>query len=158
MTASSFVKSLEEGRSSGKKRMKYESFALLFSQLWRSQFIALVGNVFIAFPVALIGVWVIDLLGDINIAETKSEKILKDIHPFQSLAIFHAAIAGVYLFLSGIIAGSVSNSIKHNRIPFRIKEHQLLKVVLGKHKSTKIANFVESKYAGISSNFWFGVF
>lgn len=158
MTASSFIKSLEEGRSSGKKRMKYESFAILFSQLWRSQFIAFVGNVFMAFPVALIGIWIIDLLGDINIAETKSEKILKDIHPFQSLAIFHAAIAGVYLFLSGIIAGSVSNSIKHNRIPFRIKEHPLLKVVLGKQKSTKIANFIESKYAGISSNFWFGVF
>jgi site-specific recombinase len=158
MTASSFIKSLEEGRSSGKKRMKYESFAILFSQLWRSQFIAFVGNVFMAFPVALMGIWIIDLLGDINIAETKSEKILKDIHPFQSLAIFHAAIAGVYLFLSGIIAGSVSNSIKHNRIPFRIKEHPLLKVVLGKQKSTKIANFIESKYAGISSNFWFGVF
>ena len=158
MTASSFIKSLEEGRKSSKKTMKYESFAILFSQLWRSQFIAFVGNVFMAFPVALIGVWIIDLLGDTNIAEAKSEKILKDIHPFKSLAILHAAIAGVYLFLSGIIAGSVSNRIKHNRIPFRIKEHPLLKVVLGKKKATKIANFIDSKYAGISSNFWFGVF
>jgi site-specific recombinase len=158
MTASSFVTSLEEGRISGKKRMKYESFAILFSQLWRSQFIAFVGNVFMAFPVALLGVWVIDLLGETNIAEAKSEKILKNIHPFKSLALLHAAIAGVYLFLSGVIAGSVSNRIKHNRIPFRIKEHPLLKVVLGKNKTSKIADFVASKYPGISSNFWFGVF
>jgi len=158
MTASSFITSLEEGRSSGKKRMKYASFAILFAQLWRSQFIAFVGNVFMAFPVALLGIWVIDLLGDINIAEAKSEKILKDIHPFKSLAILHAAIAGVYLFLSGVIAGSVSNRIKHNRIPFRIKEHPLLKVVLGKDKTSRMADFVAAKYSGISSNFWFGVF
>jgi len=158
MTASSFIKSLEEGRSIGKKRTRYDSFAVLFSQLWRSQFIAFVGNVFMAFPVALLGVWVIDLVGGINIAEVKSEKILKDIHPFQSLAILHAAIAGVYLFLSGVIAGSVSNRIKHNRIPFRIKEHPLLKVVLGRKKTTKIASFIASNYAGISSNFWFGIF
>lgn len=158
MTASTFIKTLKADGSSRKKNMKYESFALLFSQLWRSQFIAFVGNVIIAFPVAIIGVWIIDLFSGINIAETKSDKILKEIHPFQSLAIFHAAIAGVYLFLSGIIAGSVNNSIKHNRIPFRIKEHPLLKALLGEQKSSKIACFVESKYAGISSNFWLGVF
>jgi site-specific recombinase len=158
MTASSFIKTLEHGRKNDNKRMRYHAFAVLFSQLWRSQFIAFVGNVAMAFPVALIGIWVIDLLADYNIAASKSEKLLSDIHPLQSKALLHAAIAGIYLFLSGVIAGSISNSINHNRIPFRIKEHPLLKVVIGKEKTSKLAEFISVKYAGIASNFWFGVF
>lgn len=158
MTASSFISTLEKGRTNSKKRMKYKAFAVLFAQLWRSQFISFVGNVVMAFPIALLGIWAIEFAFSTNIAEAKSSKLLSDIHPFKSKALFHSAIAGVYLFLSGVISGSLSNSLNHNKIPFRIKEHPLLKVVLGKEKTAGIADFVSNKYAGIASNFWFGIF
>jgi len=158
MTASSFVKSLEEGSNTGKKKKRYRSFAILFARLFRSQFIAFVGNVFMAFPIALIGVWVIDLLLDYNIAEQKADKLINDLHPIHSLAILHASIAGIYLFLSGVIAGNVSNRIKHNKIAFRIQEHPVLKAILGRKRTKKIADFHAKKYPGIMSNLWFGVF
>ena len=47
----------------------------------------------------------------------KSAKLLHELDPFRSLAIPHAAIAGVFLFLSGLISGSVVNRSIHLRVP-----------------------------------------
>jgi site-specific recombinase len=158
MTASALIKALEDGISKqGKKAEKYTAFAILFARVFRSQFIAFVGNVIMAFPVSLLGIWLIDNSFNHNIA-AKWEKLLTDISPIHSLAIFHAAIAGVFLFLSGIISGSIANRDKHNQVYFRITEHPLLKKRLGKVLTIKLAQLYEKKWAGIISNFWFGVF
>lgn len=159
MTASALIKSLEEGVvKQGSKSKKYEAFAILFARVFRSQFIAFVGNVIMSFPISLLGIWLIDYSLDYNIAATKWEKLLTDISPIHSLAIFHAAIAGVFLFLSGIISGSIANRDKHNQIYYRIAEHPLLKRSLGKSRTLKLSELYEKKWAGIISNFWFGVF
>lgn len=159
MTAAALIKTLEEGiRKTGKKSEKYQAFAILFARLFRSQFIAFVGNVIMAFPVSLLGIWLIDYYFNYNIAAKKWPSLLTDLSPIHSLAMLHAAIAGIFLFLSGIISGSVSNRDKHNQVYFRIQEHPLLKKSLGKTKTLKLASWYEKKWAGIISNFWFGVF
>ena len=159
MTASALIKALEEGvLKQGRDAEKYKAFAILFARVFRSQFIAFVGNVIMAFPVSLLGIWLIDYTLDYNIAATKWESMLIDISPIHSLAIFHAAIAGVFLFLSGIISGSVANRDKHKQVFFRITEHPLLKRSLGKDRTLKLAKLYEKRWAGIISNFWFGIF
>jgi site-specific recombinase len=159
MTASALIKALEEGNSKqGSKTAKYNAFAILFARVFRSQFIAFVGNVIMAFPISLLGIWLIDYTFHYNIAATKWVKLITDISPVHSLAIFHAAIAGVFLFLSGIISGSIANRDKHNQVYFRITEHPVLKKTIGKARTLKLAKWYESKWAGIISNFWFGVF
>lgn len=159
MTASALIKALEEGvLKKGKDSEKYKAFAILFARVFRSQFIAFVGNVIMAFPVSLLGIWLIDYFMHYNIAATKWESLLIDLSPIHSLAIFHAAIAGVFLFLSGIISGSVANRDKHNQVYFRITEHPFLKRNLGKAKTLKLAKLYEKRWAGIISNFWFGIF
>ncbi len=160
MTAAAIVKSIEAGMSAaGNEEDRHRSFAILFSQLFRSQFIAFVGNVFIAFPVALLLIWSLQGLAGFQIVdEHKSAVLLKDINPIESWAIFHASIAGVFLFLSGIISGSISNKIKHKKIYNRIKEHPVLKISLGKEGAQKFASWIERKWAGVASNLWFGVF
>lgn len=157
MTAASLIQSIEKGKGE-KDEVKYRSFAELFARLFRSQFIAFVGNVIFAFPVAMLGIYLIDIAFDYNIAETKWEHLLTDLSPVHSPAILHAAIAGVFLFLSGIISGSVSNSNKHNQLYYRIQEHPILKLSLGKQKTSRIANWFEHKWAGVASNLWFGFF
>ncbi|MCG2610246.1 site-specific recombinase [Flavobacterium sp. SM15] len=159
MTAATIAKALESGmKRPNKNGEKHSSFAHLFARLFRSQFIAFVGNVFVAFPVSLLGIWLIDLAFHYNIAETKWTKLLTDISPVDSPAIFHAAIAGVFLFLSGIISGSVSNRNKHQQVYYRIQEHPFLKLTFGTEKTKRIANWIEGNWAGVISNFWFGVF
>ncbi|MBW3518466.1 site-specific recombinase [Flavobacterium sp. NKUCC04_CG] len=159
MTAATIIKAIEDGMKkhieSGEKHM---AFAKLFARLFRSQFIAFVGNVLLAFPVALLGVWLIDLTTGINIVDTKWHKLLTDASPVDSPALFHAAIAGVFLFLSGIISGNVSNKNKHNQVYYRIQEHPWLKRNLGVTRTKKLANWFEAKWPGIVSNVWFGVF
>ena len=159
MTASALIKALEDGvLKQGRDAEKYKAFAILFARVFRSQFIAFVGNVLMAFPVSLLGIWMIDYFLHYNIAATKWESLIIDLSPIHSLAIFHAAIAGVFLFLSGIISGSVANRDKHNQVYFRITEHPFLKRNLGKGRTIKLAQLYEKKWAGIISNFWFGIF
>ena len=159
MTASALIKALEEGvLLQGKGSEKYKSFAVLFARVFRSQFIAFVGNVIMAFPVALLGIYLIDHFFQYNIAAAKWETLITDLSPIHSLAIFHAAIAGIFLFLSGIISGSVTNRDKHNQVYFRITEHPFLKRNLGKYRTLKLAQLYEKRWAGVISNFWFGVF
>lgn len=160
MTATALIRALELGSKEQNvdEDEKHRSFAEFFARVFRSQFIAFVGNVIVAFPVALLGIWLIDLVFHYNLAVTKWFKLINDINPIASPAIFHAAIAGVFLFLSGIIAGSVANRDKHEHIYYRIQEHPLLKLSLGKVRTQKLAKWYEKKWAGIVSNFWFGVF
>jgi len=159
MTASTIIQAIENDRkNSANKQDNQSAFAQLFARLFRSQFIAFIGNVFMAFPISLLGIWLIDFLFDYNIAFEKSGKLLNDLSPIHSPAIIHAAIAGVFLFLSGIISGNVSNTNKHNQVYFRIQEHPLLKKAFGISKTIKIANWFENNWAGIVSNGWFGVF
>ena len=159
MTASALIKALEDGvLKQGRDAEKYKAFAILFARVFRSQFIAFVGNVIMAFPVSLLGIWLIDYFLHYNIAATKWESLLVDLSPIHSLAIFHAAIAGIFLFLSGIITGSVANRDKHNQVYFRIAEHPFLKRNLGKTRTLKLAKVYEKRWAGIISNFWFWVF
>lgn len=158
MTASSFVKSLEEGKNKKKDKNRYFKFAILFTRLFRSQFIAFVGNVFMAFPVALIGVLLIDFIADYNIAAQKGQILLEDINPTTSKALLHASIAGIYLFVSGVIAGNVGNRIKHNKISFRIAQHPILKTIFGQKFTNKLSQVHAKKYPGVMSNLWFGIF
>ena len=159
MTASALIRALEEkNKRAGKDAEKYSAFAILFARVFRSQFIAFVGNVVMAFPVSLGGIWLIDHFFHRNIAATKWETLLTDLSPIHSMAILHAAIAGLFLFLSGIISGSIANRDKHAQVYFRIEEHPLLKKTFGNNTARKIAAIYEKRWAGLISNFWFGVF
>ncbi len=159
MTASYIIKAIEEGRKTQTSTTEQHSaFANLFARLFRSQFIAFVGNVIMAFAVALLLIWGIDRITGINITDTKWHTLLNDSSPVHSWAIFHAAIAGVFLFLSGIISGNVSNKNKHNQVYYRIQENPFLKSTIGAYKANKLAGWLERKWPGIISNFWFGIF
>jgi site-specific recombinase len=160
MTAAALVRALELDRKKQNiaEAEKHLTFAIFFARVFRSQFIAFVGNVIVAFPVAWLGIWIIDNVFKYNLALTKWYHLTEDLSPVHSAAIFHAAIAGVFLFLSGIIAGSVANRDKYRHVYYRIQEHPLLKKSFGRTRTKKLAKLYENKYAGIVSNFWFGVF
>ena len=108
MTAA-LINALEDGLKKSKpmEMEKNTKFRYFIRRLFRSQFIAFVGNVVMAFPVCVLGIWLIDLAFDYNIAETKWEKLVTDLSPIHSMAIFHAAIAGFSCFV-GIISGSIA--------------------------------------------------
>src|SRR5690606_35625194 len=149
----------EEGmKNNDKTEDKHHAFATLFARLSRSQFIAFVGNVVMAFPVALVLIWLIDYITGINITDTKWHTLLSDVNTTQYIAIFYASIDGLCFVLLGVISGSNSNKNNHNQITYRIQKNPLLKNTIGVKKAAKLAEIVEKKWPGIASNYWFGVF
>lgn len=155
MTAATMAKVLSEGENTKKN---YVEFAHLVSKLFRSQFIAFVGNVLWAFPVALALIYGLDVLFNTNLAAYKADKLLRDLDPFRSKAILHACIAGVFLFISGIIAGNVGNNSVYYQIPKRLERSVLINRLFGPKFATGISKYYAKNWAGIISNFWFGVF
>jgi len=155
MTAATMTKVLSE---QGNTKRNNTEFADLVSKLFRSQFIAFVGNVLLAFPVAMAIIYGLDVFFSQNLAVEKSEKLLKDLDPFNSKAILHASIAGFYLFISGIISGNIGNNSIFFQIPDRIAKNQSIKRLFGAKFAKSLSKYYAKNWAGIVSNFWFGVF
>lgn len=159
MTASTLVTYLEYGlKNDLKDHYRYKKFAKFFAQLIRTQFIAFFGNVIMAFPIALAGAWALSYFLNYNIAEPKAEHLFFDLNPVASLAILHAGIAGVYLYISGLIAGGVSNRNKFYNIEKRIEDLPFLKRTFGKEKASQLGSWFIHYWPGMMSNMWFGIF
>ncbi|WP_241773480.1 site-specific recombinase, partial [Chryseobacterium sp. Leaf394] len=155
MTAATMTKVLSE---QGNSQKNYTEFADLVSRLFRSQFIAFVGNVLLSFPIALAIIYGLDVFFSQNLAVERSDKLLKDLDPFQSKAILHASIAGFYLFISGIISGNIANNSVFYQIPDRIAKNLTIKRWFGGKFARSLSKYYAKNWAGIISNFWFGVF
>ena len=155
MTAATMTKVLSEQENT---KNNYTEFADLVSKLFRSQFIAFVGNVLLSFPIALLIIYGLDVFFSQNLAVEKSDKLLKDLDPFESKAILHACIAGFYLFISGIISGNIGNNSVFYQIPDRIAKNLPIRRMFGVRFAKSLSKYYAKNWAGIISNFWFGVF
>ena len=155
MTAATMAKVLSEGKNNSKN---YLDFAHLVSKLFRSQFIAFVGNVLLSFPIALAIIYGLEILFGQNFAIEKSSTLLKDLDPFHSKALLHAALAGVYLFISGIIAGNVGNTSVFYKIPERIAKNPYIHYLFGRNFAENLSQYYSKNWAGIMSNLWLGIF
>lgn len=155
MTAATMTKVLSE-----EENIKSDNteFAHLVSKLFRSQFIAFVGNVLLSFPIALLLIYGLDVFFSQNLAVERSDKLLKDLDPFKSKAILHASIAGFYLFISGIISGNIGNNSVFYQIPERIAKNLSIRRLFGKKFAKGLSKYYAKNWPGIVSNFWFGVF
>ncbi len=87
----------------------------------------------------------------------KATKLLFDIRPIQGGALYYAAIAGVFLSLSGLISGYFDNKVIFSRIPQRIKAHP--KLTWMPHSAlNRISNYVEKNLGVLSGNISLGFF
>ncbi|WP_350557716.1 site-specific recombinase [Psychrobacter sp. CAL346-MNA-CIBAN-0220] len=157
MTAAAIASTISDG--SGKKSHQLTKLSELVVDILRTQFIAIMGNIMVAIPVALIisFAW-LQYTGAPMVDTKKAAHLLHDLDPFRSLALPHAAIAGVYLFLSGLIAGYYDNLAVYNHIGARIRRHRLLQYLLPKSWLQRLGGFVEANLGAIMGNFLFGVF
>ena len=161
MTASTIAKTLEslsDNDNNKEKQKHYTEYSTLFTRLFRSQFIAFVGNVFGAFPVSMLLAIGMSYLSGYNIATKKSLHLLEDLNIWHTPVFLHACIAGIFLFLSGIIAGNVASVNNFNNFYYRLSEHPFLKGFFGKVRMQRVANWMQQKWPSVVSNIWFGVF
>ena len=157
MTAAAIASTISE--TTGRKAGQMTKLAELVVDILRTQFIAIIGNISIAMPIALgISLFWYFVIGEPFTSIKKADHLLHDLNPFTSLAIFHAAIAGVYLYISGLIAGYYDNLAVHSRIGERLRAHPKLKSWVRPDRLERFSHFIESNLGAIMSNFLFGVF
>ncbi len=128
-------------------------------RLIRSQFISLVGNATIAFPVAFGADLLYFQAFGHHIADTaKAMRLIGELNLWESLALPHAAIAGVYLMLSGLVSGYYENKWIYNKYSQRLIVHQELIHLFGKKRLANIIAYLEHNFGGLAGNFALGVF
>jgi site-specific recombinase len=154
MTAAAIAASIDN--SDGKTK-EMDSLVNIIAQTIRSQTIAIIGNISLAVPVAIFIGWAIQSsFGHHFIDTDKAHKLLSDIDFRQGAPLIYAGIAGVCLFLSGLIAGYHDNLAIYNKIPQRLRVLGWLKKLLGQHRLDRVAGYVESNLGALAGNFYFG--
>ncbi|WP_306606454.1 site-specific recombinase [Azonexus sp.] len=133
-----------------------ERIADVASAVSRSQVAAIGGNIMVAFPVAIaVGTGLSMLFGQPLVGLEKAAHLMADLDPL-SWAIPHAAIAGFYLFLSGLISGYFDNRAAYASIGPRIARLRWLRRLAGDERATRIGSDIENRLGGIMGNFLFG--
>ena len=156
MTAAALAATVQHRK--GSKTAQIAELAALIINIIRTQFIAILGNISIAIPTAA----VITLLWQYGMDEpllnhARATKTLHSLNPFTSLAIPHAAIAGVCLFFSGLIAGYFDNMAVYRKVGPRLQAHAHLKLILGQERLNKFATYIERNLGALAGNFLFGI-
>ena len=112
--------------------------------LLRTQFIAVIGNLSMVFPICFFVSW---LCFQLKISFISSEEAL---HTFYSSNILgpaplFAAFTGVLLFSASLFAGWFENWILINKIDTRIKYNDRLHKYFGRERIKRIAEFISKK-------------
>jgi len=128
----------------------------LIAAVARSQFAAICGNVLVALPTAMLiaGSW-IKWRSVAPFPEDKALHLLHDLDPL-GWALPHAALAGVFLFLSGILSGYFDNKASYARIGVRVAQLRWLRWLSGDARAQRIGVYVEDHLGGLMGNFLFG--
>jgi len=155
MTAARLAAAIEESDMGTADPAK---LADLLIQVGRSQFVAVVGNVSVALPVAVGLGWAYHLAVGAPVLDAAGvDYQLQALSPFVGLALFHAAIAGVWLFVAGLISGFFDNRCAYLDLPGRLRGHPLLTRILSERGRHRLADYIDHNYGALAGNFFFGV-
>lgn len=158
MTASSLAQHLDVGLKK-KSRHVFINESYLVRQIFRSQFIAFIGNVMFAFPVAYaIAFFYTYFMGGYPVDQHKAFEMIDNIHPLNSPSIFYASLTGIYLYLAGVLSGYYDNFNINNKFSKRIKHQRSLQGCVGVKNAVKISNYLNEHFGQIMGNFYLGIF
>lgn len=154
MTANAIAAAIGEG--TGRER-DLEPLVDLIARTVRSQLAAIAGNIGLAVPTAmLLALAVHWQTGEYFVSPEKARHLLAEINPIGSGALIYAAIAGVCLFLAGLVAGYYDNLCAYNRIPERLLQLAWPARLLGAARWGRFAAYVENNLGALAGNFFFG--
>ncbi|TXI36418.1 MAG: preprotein translocase subunit TatB [Methylophilus methylotrophus] len=154
MTAATIASSIDDH---GHDSKNIHNLVNIVAQTTSSQTIAILGNVVVVIPVAILIDWLImEATGHHFIGTEKAHALLDSNNPLISLTAWYAAVAGVCLFLSGLIAGYHDNLAAYNRIPERLSHLTWLQKLLGKERLWRITDYIRHNLGALAGNFYFG--
>jgi site-specific recombinase len=155
MTASRIAAGLH---SADGRNIDLDSMAELINKVLRTQFVAIVGNLCVVIPTAylLASTWFF-ITGHHLVGTSKAHHLLEELDPIGSLALFYAMIAGVGLFIAGLISGYYDNKALYSRMAQRITQVRSLQRLLGPARVERLGLYLESNLGALMGNFYFGI-
>ena len=155
MTAATIAESID--KSEGKTQDLHRLADLVVATL-RSQFAAIVGNIAITIPTAIVIAFAYQwIIGEPAMDLAKTQHTLHDLSPIASLAIPHAALTGVLLFLAGLLSGFFDNKAAYDRIPERIAHLGWLRRLIGPQRADRFAGYIGRNLGSLAGNFFLGI-
>lgn len=154
MTAATLAAALEPDHPGSSPA---DEIADLIVQVCRSQFIAILGNMLLAMLAAgaIALVWQHGSASPL-IGAAQARHLLEDLHPWHSPAIAHAAIAGVCLFLAGLVSGYCDNLAIYHRLRERILRLRWPRALLGDARHLRLASYLEHNTGALIGNLALG--
>ena len=155
MTAATLAGSISQTR--GRLR-EIEKIVDLIVDTFRSQLAAIAGNIGVGFPLAILVSLALDnYFGAHVVAQEKALHLLSDLNPIHSLALFHAAIAGVWLFVTGLVSGYLDNRAAYAQLNLRIAQLPWLRKLAGERGATATGEYIADNAGGLGGNIFFGL-
>ena len=156
-TASAVASSLDTRKNTHQPNLY--NLAVTVAKVSRSQIASFAGNLIVVFPGVALLAWGYDrLTGSKLVAGEAAMKMLRDQHPGLSLSLLFACNTGVFLFLSGIIAGYVQNKIQYGQISRRLQTHPILRLSMPKERLRRLTDYVEKHAGTLIGNICLGFF
>ncbi|MBS1597628.1 MAG: site-specific recombinase [Bacteroidetes bacterium] len=150
-TASAVASSLDTKQNTHQPNLY--NLAITVAKVSRSQIASFIGNLVIVFPGTYLLAWLYHLVTKTKIIEGEAAtKLLEAQHPWHSLSLLYACNTGFFLFLSGIIAGYVQNSIQYGHFAERLRTHPLLRLSFSPERLNRIAVYIEKHTGAIVGN------
>ena len=154
MTASRFAAAVERSESGHAVNQK---LAHLLIDVVRSQVAAVAGNVVVAMTLAMLIALVYRFTQGVPIlTEAEVAYQIHSVNPWGA-TLWYAAIAGLWLFCSGIISGFFDNRCDYLNLRMRLRQHPVLKRLLPEKLRGKVADYLHKNYGSLMGNVCFGM-
>ena len=157
MTAPAMAAKLKDMQSSEDATHTLEAFVDEVANLVRTQVAAILGNVLVVFPAALILslLWW-QMFGATPLDAEHAQSTLDSLHVLGPSALF-AAYTGVLLFASSLIAGWVENWFVLRRLDSAIRYNPRFTRWLGKGRAKRWGDFWRANISGFAANISLGM-
>lgn len=135
-----------------------DSMAELVNKVFRTQCVAVLGNLSTALPTAYaIAMAYRYFSGHHLVSPEKAMKLLHEVDPIGSPALLYAMVAGICLFVAGLISGYYDNQALYTRWGQRIAQLRGLGRLIGQARLTRLGLYLENNLGGLMGNFYFGI-
>jgi len=151
MTAAAIAATLD-GAKDEKATKRMGQLTEMVTRVSRSQLAAIAGNILLTLPTAILLTYMVAAFSNTHIVSADIAKKLLNDADILSLAPFYAAIAGVALFIGGLVSGYFDNKAAYSRIGERLQAHRLLKRIVGQTQLAKLSRYIEDNLGALVGN------
>lgn len=158
MTANAIAAAIGEIQDNPRERKHdLEPLVTLVARTMRTQLAAIVGNIGLAIPVALLIAYLVQYMSGVHfVSPEKAKHLLQDINLFSPGTLIFGGVAGVCLFLAGLIAGYYDNLCSYSRIPERLYQLKWAQNLFGKDRWQRVSDYIRNNLGVLAGNFFLG--